>query len=621
MKNGLRTAITVLAVLLYCAAVQGDIIQVPADYETIQKGIDAAVDGDTVEVAEGTYFENINFNGKAITVRSEDPKDPAVVETTVIEGNQTGRCVTFDSGEGALSVLSGFTLTRGSAAAGGGTIGGGIGCFSSSPTLTYNRIFDNNATYGGGIGCLNGSPLITDNIIIDNFINHATAGIYCESSGARIENNLLQNNMCFFGGGAIGCVDCSGILITGNTISQNYCHYEAGGIWLKNCQATVTANSIVGNKCDLSGGIGGGIYCEGGTVLISENELSDNYAQSSGGGIRCKYGATVVMEGNIFSNNVSGGGGGAVACSGSSITMDHNTLIGNRADDYGGIHFSDQSDLSLTNDVIVNNYSAREGAIGGGSMPESCSLQMTNCTIAGNRGDGVYIIMQQSVEITNCIIWGNSDDAITATHEITVGYSNVEEGWQGAGNIDSDPLFIDAAGGDYRISYGSPCIDSGSAVDNPRDREGDPRPLDGDSSGTAEYDMGADEYNVSGVDSDTDGLVDSMELSFGTDPVNADTDADGISDYDEVNWDGDLESYDPYDPQSGTGADLNATSADTDGDGYTDYMELESGTDPIDQESKPGIIRLNFQPASSDIPAGFLKDNGGGYTGRGYGWL
>ena len=122
-------------------------------------------------------------------------------------------------------------------------------------------------------------------------------------------------------------------------------------------------------------------------------------------------------------------------------------------------------------------------------------------------------------------------------------------------------------------------------------------------------------------DRDWDGLFDDFEVSIGTDPESTDTDGDGISDYDEVNWDGDPEAYDPYDPQSGTGTDLNATSADTDGDGYTDYIELESGTDPIDQESKPGILRLNFQPASSDIPPGFLKDNGGGYTGRGYGWL
>ncbi len=79
-------AVTVLLAAAVVPVTNADIINVPGDQPTIQAGIDAAFDGDEVVVAEGEYFENINFSGKAITVRSTDPTDPMVVVNTVIDG-------------------------------------------------------------------------------------------------------------------------------------------------------------------------------------------------------------------------------------------------------------------------------------------------------------------------------------------------------------------------------------------------------------------------------------------------------------------------------------------------------------------------------------------------------
>ena len=122
-------------------------------------------------------------------------------------------------------------------------------------------------------------------------------------------------------------------------------------------------------------------------------------------------------------------------------------------------------------------------------------------------------------------------------------------------------------------------------------------------------------------DADSDGLTNLFEYSIGTDPTDTDTDGDGIGDYDEVYYNGDPD-YDPYDPNTGEGTDLNATDADTDGDGYTDHVEIVFGTDPLDPDSIPGTVRINFQPFSADIPAGYLRDWGDGYgEGRGYGWM
>ncbi len=103
------------AVLLAASSAHAATINVPGDQPTIQAGIIAAVSGDVVIVAQGEYFENINFNGKAITVRSIDPNDAGVVMSTIINGGGSGTVVTCNNGEGANTVLSGFVITGGNA--------------------------------------------------------------------------------------------------------------------------------------------------------------------------------------------------------------------------------------------------------------------------------------------------------------------------------------------------------------------------------------------------------------------------------------------------------------------------------------------------------------------------
>ena len=96
-------------------------IHVPADHATIQAAIDAAVDGDEVIIAPGSYTgmgnRDLDFSGKAITVRSTDPNDPAVVTTTIIncEGSEEDphRSFTFHSGESGTAVVTGLTITNG----------------------------------------------------------------------------------------------------------------------------------------------------------------------------------------------------------------------------------------------------------------------------------------------------------------------------------------------------------------------------------------------------------------------------------------------------------------------------------------------------------------------------
>jgi hypothetical protein len=117
--------LTLLSVCLILAIpCQAEIITVddngPADFNNIQAAIDDANDGDTVIVAKGTYivakgtyYENINFNGKNIVLTSTDPNDEAVVAGTVIDGNSSGRVITFSGSENTGCVLTGFTITNG----------------------------------------------------------------------------------------------------------------------------------------------------------------------------------------------------------------------------------------------------------------------------------------------------------------------------------------------------------------------------------------------------------------------------------------------------------------------------------------------------------------------------
>ena len=90
----------------------------------IQSAINVALDGDLVLVAQGTYVENIDFLGKAITVRSDVDFDAATddIDTanTIIDGNQAGSVIIFENGEGRDSVIEGFTITNGLHPVGGG---------------------------------------------------------------------------------------------------------------------------------------------------------------------------------------------------------------------------------------------------------------------------------------------------------------------------------------------------------------------------------------------------------------------------------------------------------------------------------------------------------------------
>lgn len=212
------------------------IINVPADQPTIQEAIDAAVDEDTILVADGTYYENINFKGKAITIASRFliDGDKSHMSKTIIDGSQSDNpdkasVVSMVSGEDTSSILCGFTLTEGK-----GTLhtnlkgtqylgGGGVHIFRSGGKIENNIIEDNHLTDPATeILAVNGCGI---NAWV---FNHHTA---------IIRNNIIRNNT--YNGntiGAAGGIMLGGgrFIVEGNTITDNIINSEThalgGGI-------------------------------------------------------------------------------------------------------------------------------------------------------------------------------------------------------------------------------------------------------------------------------------------------------------------------------------------------------------------------------------------------------
>jgi hypothetical protein len=132
-----------LAVLGLSRISSATIINIPADYPTIQQGIDASANGDSVLVQPGIYIENINFNGHNIVLGSLFliTGDTSYISQTVIDGGSAGTVVTFESGEDAEAMITGFSIIHGDDYEGGGVKVKNY----SQPNIANNNIFENTA--------------------------------------------------------------------------------------------------------------------------------------------------------------------------------------------------------------------------------------------------------------------------------------------------------------------------------------------------------------------------------------------------------------------------------------------------------------------------------------------
>ena len=229
MKRVLKIKFVLTLLLATCCL--ADVRNVPMDYLTIQAAIDDSNDGDTVLVAPGTYTGDCNrdldFKGKAITVKSDDGYETCIIDCQGSE-DEPHRGFFFHSGEDANSVLQGFTIANG-----------------------YESL-------GGGIYCHEASPYIKDCLITANTVFYDGGGISCYSSNSTIVGCFIVNNEAYSGGGI-------------STWGQDIL------IKLINC-------FIIGNNAEG----GGGVLCPSGVSLdILNCTISDNHAEVGGGIFYC----------------------------------------------------------------------------------------------------------------------------------------------------------------------------------------------------------------------------------------------------------------------------------------------------------------------------------------------
>ncbi len=605
MKN--QIVIVILAMVIFnCVWLHAATINHPGDFGTIQDAIDDAgtVDGDEIVVAPGTYFESINFLGKAITLRasSSDPND------TIIDGTgffHVVQCVNYEDPD---TVLAGFTITGGVAdgAAPPDDRGAGMYNYHSSPTVTNCIFSDNHAKEsslgvggeGGGMYNDNSDPTVTDCIFRDNTSKRYGGGMFNSFSSPTVTGSTFITNMAKRIGGGMFNLKSSptvtGCTFTGNLSTEG----NGGGMVNIGSNSTVTGCSFIGNSATNGGGggmsitdssdsstivtdclfIGNSAKAGGGMINSGSNStvtgcsfIGNSATNGDGGGMRNGNDSSTIVTGCTFIDNTANsimfiyGNGGGIGNSGSSspIVTDC-TFSGNLAEhEGGGIYNLGGSSPMVSYCKFINNKAINGGGIrniygcnsivtncifsrnfaldgnGAGMSNFSSHPEVLNCTFSDNQvtsnpagGGGMNNESYSRPIVANTIFWGNLPDQVdydgTSTRDIT--YSLVQGGSLGIGNIDEDPLFVDAALDDLHLQAGSGAIDAGNnfLTGGPLDLDwntriiDDPATVDMGVGGPPTVDMGAYEFGVSiclcdnGLvgDNNCDGVVNLLDFGL-----------------------------------------------------------------------------------------------------------
>ena len=423
--------VTVVGWFWLCSLTFAATIHVPENQPTIQSGIDAAENGDTVLVNDGIYTGegnvNISFGGKQITVKSRNG-----AEATIIDCQETPntRGFAFESKETHASVLNGFTIKNGVH-----DLGGGIYCHTASPTIQNCIITQNRAT-------------------ATRFHGQGGGGIYGTDTTAHIIGCLITENRADsdFGGG---------VLIDGDAL------------WTFN-----TLQSVTFDSCTISENIGSGVVCfDLSPVIIKDCTV----LQNSGRGIV----STFFSRGTSITNcRIERNAGGGIECSEESSTKIEDCIIKqNRAVHGGGIYCSPTSAIEVSGCIIAQNTATETGG-GIDVISTRGSATITHCTITQNtaheKGGGIATIIEFSqFTLTNSIVWDNHTHGDYAEvspggRRVIIKSCDIRGGFAGMGrepddewfiyedNIDADPRFIDAETGDYRLEPNSPAASIGA---------------------------------------------------------------------------------------------------------------------------------------------------------------
>jgi predicted outer membrane repeat protein len=422
-------------------------------FATIQKGVEWVGSGGTVNVAAGTYTENV-------TVNQDLTLEGAGVDRTIVDGGGSDSVLFIGSGTEAS--ISGLTIRNGSTSWGGGVYVSGAGTL----ILSHSAVVSNTATWGaGGVVNAGGALTISDSIVMNNVVSEGKGGgIYTMGGTLTLQNSTVASNHARGDGG--------------------------GGIYNGGGSVTILNSAVISNTADNQGG---GIANWDGPLTISESTVRGNRVQGAnagGGGLFSSN--TAVVTNVTFSGNTSDNDGGGIHNQ-EAMTLTNVTISGNTAGYGGGILNTWVLTLTVVNSTIANNH-VSPGSTGAGGIHNYGYVTFKNTLLAYNQN-------------ANC--WnGDAHGAILTSNGFNLD-SGTTCDFGATGDLNrTDPQLgplVDNGGpgtgpGTATLTHalleGSPAIDAGTNTGCPAtDQRGVSRPADGDLDGTATCDIGAYEYS------------------------------------------------------------------------------------------------------------------------------